>query len=85
MLTRLAQNTANLLAPQPLNGRSYLRDTLGLDDRRQSAVMTVLYALLFVGFAAGGAFGAWATLRWRLWGLGFPLGGLGLAIALELA
>jgi uncharacterized membrane protein YoaK (UPF0700 family) len=85
MLTRLAQNAANLLAPTAKAGHSYLRDTLGLDDRRRSALMTVLYVLLWIGFAAGGAFGAWATLRWRLWGLGFPLGGLVVALALELA
>jgi uncharacterized membrane protein YoaK (UPF0700 family) len=85
MLTRLAQNAANVLAPPAATARSYLRDTLGLDDRRRSAVLTAFFLLLWVGFAAGGAFGAWATQRWQLWGLGFPLGGLGLAIALELA
>jgi uncharacterized membrane protein YoaK (UPF0700 family) len=85
MLTRLAQNVANLLAPRAEAGRSYLHDTLGLDNRRRSVVMTVLYLLLWIGFAAGGAFGTWATLRWTLWGLGFPLGGLCLALALELA
>lgn len=90
MLTRLAQNAANLLAPPNEAGpneagRSYLRDTLGLDDRRRSAVLTVLYLLLWVGFAAGGAFGGWATLRWQLSGLGFPLGGICLALVLELA
>jgi uncharacterized membrane protein YoaK (UPF0700 family) len=85
MLTRLAQTTASLALPAAERGPSFLRETLGLDDRRRSAVMAGVYSLLWLGFVAGGTLGLWATLRWGLWGLAFPLGGLALALSLELS
>jgi uncharacterized membrane protein YoaK (UPF0700 family) len=84
MLTRLAQAAAHLVARPARNEPSYLRDTLGLDDRRHSAVMSLLYVSLWLGFVGGAVAGAWTTKHWQLWGLSLPLAGLGVALGLEL-
>lgn len=85
MLTRFAQHIVNLAVPPPRGRRSYLRDTLGFEhDRRHSAAMVALYLLLWTGFAAGGAFGAWSTLHWQRFAFALPLGGLVVAVVIEL-
>jgi uncharacterized membrane protein YoaK (UPF0700 family) len=53
--------------------------------RRRWTFLTLLYLLLWLGFLAGAVAGGWATLQWQRWALALPVGGLVVAIGLELA
>lgn len=84
MLTRLSQEVANLaLGPRADDGPSFLGERLNLGGRRGSARRALVYLSLWAGFLAGAVFGAFAVVRWQLWSLGFPLGGVALALALD--
>ena len=85
MTTRLAQNAVNALARPGRDGEpSYLRDHLGLESRGASARAAVVYVALWGAFLGGAVLGSWGELRFGLWTLGFPLGGLVLAVLVDL-
>lgn len=84
MATRLAQDLANLVLPAcETEGRSYLRDQLGLTTRRDSASTAPVYLGLWLGFLAGAILGGWAVTQFELWGLGFPIGALVVGLAID--
>jgi uncharacterized membrane protein YoaK (UPF0700 family) len=80
MLAMVSQEAVNAFGPPPGDRPSYLRDHLGLGTASDSRRWLAFHACVWLAFAGGAVWGAFALRRWSMWGL-VPAVGLVLVVA----